>query len=67
MELTVARGYIEPLLLLSRLYLLIFRETGRVRKRGRETWVDCSSHASCWGTWPETQTCALTGNRTSDV
>ena len=26
----------------------------------------CLSHAPHWGTWPATQTCALTGNRTDD-
>ena len=26
----------------------------------------CLSHAPYWGTWPETQACALAGNRTGD-
>ena len=43
-------------------FCLFFRE----RKRGRETSI--CDYLSCTplGTWPETQACALTGNRTCD-
>ena len=35
--------------------------------RGRETSMcGCLSHTPLLGTWPATQACALTGNRTSD-
>ena len=53
----------------KRYYLFIFREGKGGRKRGRETsmcgWLPLACPAL--GTWPTTQACALTGNRTSDL
>ena len=48
--------------------LCILRERGKGgRERGRETSTcGCLSCASYWGTWPTTQACGLTRNRTSD-
>ena len=50
------------------IYLFIFRERGREGERegekhqcARETSL-VASHTSPAGTWPATQTCALTGN-----
>ena len=51
-------------LIFKRFYL--FLEIGERRKRGRETLTcSCLLHAPL-GTWPATQACALTGNRTGD-
>ena len=48
-------------------YLFIFREEKGGRKRVRETSTcGCLSCAPLLGTWPATQACALTGNRTDD-
>ena len=48
-------------------YLFIFREKGREGERDGEKY-QCvvASHAPPLGTWPTTQACALTGNRTGD-
>ena len=48
-------------------YLFIFREKGREGERDGEKY-QCvvSSNAPPLGTWPTTQACALTGNRTGD-
>ena len=51
----------------KRFYLFIFRERGREREREGEklnVWLPLAH--PLWGTWPETQAYALTGNRTSD-
>ena len=49
----------------------MFRERGKEgerRKRGRETSVcGCLLRTPYWGTWPATQACALTGNRTAGL
>ena len=49
-------------------YLFIFYKEGKGgRKRGRQTVMcGCLSHSTPLGTWPGTQACALTGNRTGD-
>ena len=45
----------------------IFRERGREKEReGEKHRYVVASHAPPLETWPETQACALTGNRTSD-
>ena len=50
-----------------RFYLFIFREGKGGRKRGRERpMCGCLSLTPLLGTWPETHSCALTGNRTGD-
>ena len=47
--------------------IYLFLDRGKGRERGRETSVcGCLSHRPLPGTWPTTQTCALTGNRTGD-
>ena len=46
---------------LIRFYLFIFREA---RERNINVWLPLA--CPLLGTWPETQACALTGNRTSD-
>ena len=57
----------------KRFYLFIFRGRGREGEREkhvlRETLIGCLSHTHPpkLGTWPETQACALTGNRTCDL
>ena len=50
------------------IYLFIFREGkgGRKRRRGTSMCGCLSRTHPLLGTWPETQACALTGNRTSD-
>ena len=51
----------------KRFYLFIFREGGgreKARERNINVWLPLA-HPHL-GTWPTTQTCALTGNRTSD-
>ena len=52
------------------IYLLIYLSSppkGEGRKRGRETSMcGCLSHTPLLRTWPATQACALTGNRTGD-
>ena len=52
----------------KRFYLFIFTEIGEGRKKERErnitVWLPLVH--SLLGSWPATQTCALTGNRTSD-
>ena len=49
------------------IYLLIFKETGREGEReGDKRQCVVASHMPPLGTWPTTQACALTGNRTSD-
>ena len=48
-------------------FLFIFREGKGGRQRRRETLMcGCLEHPLL-GTWPATQACALTGNRTSDL
>ena len=49
----------------DRFYLLIFRERGREGEREGEK-HQCASLVPPLVTWPATQACALTGNRTSD-
>ena len=49
------------------LFIYFYREGKRGRKKGGETSMcGCLSHAPPLGTWPSTQACALTGNRTSN-
>ena len=51
----------------KKIYLIIFRDGGREGEReGEKHPCVVASHASLLGTWPTTQACALTGNRTSD-
>ena len=47
-----------------RVYLFILRQRARMREK-----LQCvvASHAPLMGTWPASQACALTGNRTSDL
>ena len=47
-------------------YLFIFRARGRERERERNIPVWLPLECPLLGTWPTTQTCALTGNQTSD-
>ena len=51
---------------LKRFYLFIFREGkgGRKRERNISVWLPLTR--PLLGTWPATQACALTGNRTGD-
>ena len=49
-----------------RFYLFTFRQMKGGRKRERNIIVWLSLMCSLLGTWPTTQACALTGNRTSD-
>ena len=58
---------------LNILFIYFYREEKGGRKRGRETSV-CERHIDLLpltcpqlGTWPATQACALTGNRTCDL
>ena len=51
---------------LKRFYLFIFRESGREGEKERNINVWLPLMHSQLGTWPATQTCALTGNWTSD-
>ena len=44
------------------IYLFIFRETERERERNINVWLPLAR--PLLGTWPTTQACALTGNRT---
>ena len=53
--------------LFLRFYLFIFREGGREEQEGEKRQCAVASHAPLLGTWPATQACALTGNRTSDL
>ena len=54
--------------LFLRFYLFIFRERGREGKRGRQTYIyQLPLTRPLLATWPATQACALTGNRTSDL
>ena len=46
--------------------LFIFRERGREEERERNITVWLSLEHPLLGTWPATQACALTGNRTGD-
>ena len=47
--------------------LFISRERGRQGEREEETSMcGCLWHVPLLGTWPPTQACALTGNRTGD-
>ena len=49
------------------LFIYLFLEGKGERKRGRETSVcGCLSKWPPLGTWPATQACALTGNRTGN-
>ena len=48
-----------------RFYLFIFREKGR--REGEKYQYVVASCAPHTGTWPTTQACAQTGNRTSDL
>ena len=50
-------------------YLFIFfleRGEGKEKEKERNINVWFTSHIPPMGTWPTTQACALTGNRTSD-
>ena len=47
----------------KKIYLFVFRKRGR---EGETSMCGCLSHTPHWGTWPATQACALTGNRTSN-
>ena len=51
---------------LKRFYLFIFSQRGREEERGRNINVWLLFTCPPLGTWPTTQPCALTGNRTSD-
>ena len=54
-------------LFLKIFYLFIFRERGgREKERERNINVWLPLEHSQLGTWPATQACALTGNRTCD-
>ena len=52
------------ILFCKRFYLFIFRERGGERERDIHVWLPLTCPLP--GTWPATQTCALTGNRTCD-
>ena len=47
--------------------LFIFRERGREKERERNISVWLPLLCPLLGTWPATQACALTGNRTGDL
>ena len=49
------------------IYLLVFRERGKEGERERSIKVCLPLAYPLLGTWPATQACALTGNRTSDL
>ena len=54
-------------LFFKRFYLFIFREgEGREKEEDRNINMWVSLACPLLGTWPATQACALTGNRTSD-
>ena len=57
-------SWISFVLFFLRCYLFIFRE-GEGRKRNVSVWLPLTCPQL--GTWPTTQACALTGNRTSDL
>ena len=65
--------HVNVLQLFKIIYLFIFTERGEGREKERERninvrkidWLPFSWHQP--GTWPATQTCALTENRTSDL
>ena len=60
-------SHLEFIKLLFLIFICLFLERGQGRERGRETSMcGCLSHAPYLGTWPATQSCALTGNWTSD-
>ena len=44
----------------------MFTKRGRQGERGRDTSIGYILHDPQLRTWPATQTCALTGNQTSD-
>ena len=48
-------------------YLFLERGEGRGKDRERDINVWLPLSRPLLGTWPETQECALTGNRTSDL
>ena len=50
----------------KRFYLFIFRESGREGERERNIKVWLPLTCPLLGTWPTTQACALTRNRTDD-
>ena len=50
-----------------RCYLFLFRERGRERGREKNINVWLPLARPLLGTWPATQSCALTGNQTSDA
>ena len=48
-------------------FIYLFLERGRKGEReGEKHQCVVASHVPLTGTWPATQACALTGNRTSD-
>ena len=54
---------------LPELFYLLFRERERGRegeREGEKHQCVVASHTFPWGTWPATQACDLTGNRTSN-
>ena len=55
-------------LLLSFYFIYLFSETGEGKEKERERNISVWLPLACppLGTWPATQACALTGNRTSD-
>ena len=48
------------------MFIFIFRERGREGEREINISVWLPLQCPPLGTWPETQSCALTGNRTGD-
>ena len=49
-------------------FIFLFLEKGEGREKERERNINCLSLACLQlGTWPTTQACALTGNRTGDL
>ena len=59
--------YSSILQFLKRFYVFIFRQREREGERdGEKHQCVVASHATLLGTWPSTQACALTRNRTSD-
>ena len=60
-------SFLKKLFYFLRLYLFIFqRGEGKEKERERNISVGLPLACCLLGTWPETQACALTGNRTGD-
>ena len=60
------KGFAKPTFKILFIYLLLERREGKEKERERNIIVWLSLTCPLLGTWPTTQACALTGNRTSD-